>query len=414
MLKTWTHRKACRLCNSRHVVPVLKFAFTPPGTCYIQSDGSALITEKLPLIVSLCEKCRHIQMLDVVDPVIQFDTYPHTGITTSAVNSHYEAYASDAVARGRLNKGDFVIDIGCGDGTLMRAFRKLGMNVIGVDPSTQAVAQAKIDGIPIFKDQFSPNIANKIIQKYGNASLITANYTLGSVDNLHAVAAGARHLLKKDGLFFFEEPSLPDIIKNNMFDLVHHERISFFTAIPLEAFFKSTLLHLIDLKRNDFRGGTIRGVVQRSDGHHVVASSLPETIQEEKRSALQSVETLTAFANSVEIVKADLKKIVQDLKSQGKKIAGYGASSRTVTFIHECGWDSDTIAFIADDSHNKHDFRVPGTSISVVHPDAIRDRKPDAIIIFAVNDAGEIMKNNDAFRQTGGKFIIPFPRPTVQ
>ena len=414
MTKTWTHRKACRLCNSRHVVPVLKFAFTPPDTSFVQSDGATLVSEKIPLIVSLCEKCLHIQLLDVVEPTLMYDTYPHASFSTAASAAHFDDYARQAVTKGHVQKGDLVVDIGCGDGTLLRAFKKLGMNVVGVDPSTQAVAQAKIDGIPVFKEQFSPNLAYKITQKFGQASLVTANYTLASIDNLHAVIAGVRHLLKQDGLFYFEEPCLFDIIENNLFDVVNHERLSFFTAIPLETFFKSTLMHQIDMQRNPFRGGTLRGIVQRSDGPHVVAATLPAMVEQEKKSRLQSVDTLNAFAANVEKVKQELITMVSALKAQGKLVAGYGAGGRTVTFIHECGWESDTIAFVVDDNPYKHDQKLPGTAIPVVHPNAIRDRKPDVLIMFAHHDADLIMKNHEDFKKEGGTFIVPFPRPTMK
>jgi len=395
-------------------VPVLKFTFTPPDTAFVQPDGTADVVEKIPLILSLCEKCHHIQLLDVVDPSILFNAYPHASFATPSTTNHFDAYAQEAVARGHVQKGDLIVDIGCGEGALLRSFRKLGMNVVGVDNSTQAVAQAKIDGIPVYKDQFSPSLANKIFQKHGPASLVTSNYTLGSMDNLHATVAGIRHMLKQDGLFYFEEPCLFDILANNMFDVIHHERLNLFTAIPLVPFFRSTLMHLIDLKRNTFRGGTIRGIVQKSNGPHVVASSLHTVIDEEKNAKLHSIETLNAFAARVEQVKAELKKTVEDYKSQGKRVAGYGASGRTVTFIHECGWDSDTISFIVDDNPYKHDLRLPGTTIPIVHPNAIRERKPDVMIIFAHHFADHIMKQHEDYKKSGGVFIIPFPNPSIQ
>jgi len=412
MPKTLTHRKACRFCNSRSIKHALRFVFTPPDTAFVTvDDGSAESPEAFPLIISLCEKCKLVQMLDVVDPITLYKHYPHANFVTPSVTHHFDAYAQEAVNKGHIQKGDLIVDIGSGDGDLLRAFKKLGMKVIGVDPSTHSANQAKIDGIIIYSDYFTPQLAGQILKEHGKAALITANFVLGSVDNLHAFMAGVRHILRPDGLFYFEEPYLADILEKNLFDVFHHERLSLVTATPLEPFLRSTHMHLMDVRRSPFRSGSIRCIAQRSDGPHVVSASLKSFIDGEQSSNIHSAETLASFAARIEDLKTSLKKMVADLKSEGKRVAGYGASGRTVTFVHECGWQSDVLEYIIDDNPFKHDLMLPGTSIKVVHPNAIRDQKPDVIVLFAHNYADHILHQHEEFRKAGGKFIIPFPMP---
>ncbi|HMO50039.1 MAG TPA: class I SAM-dependent methyltransferase [Kiritimatiellia bacterium] len=413
MSKIWTHRKPCRLCSSRKVIPLLKFAFTPPGTSLIQPDGSALVGEKIPLIVSLCEKCHLVQMQDVVDPGLLYQTYPHIGPPTPESESHYEAYAHEAAERARLKSGDVVIDIGSGNGLLLKAFLKLGMKAIGVDPAAAAQEASKRLGALHYRDFFSPNLANDIKNDHGMAALITANYTLGAVDNLHAVSAGVRFLLKQEGVMFIEEPHLLDLLTQNEFDRIHHERLSFLTASTMDSFFRSTLLHLLDAQRIPFRSGTLRLTVQRSDGPHVVAPGLPAFLAQEKAANLHLAEPYNAFALRVETLKTKLNHLVSDFKGKGQKVAGYGASSRTTTLVHECGWNQDTLDFIIDDDPAKHGCRLAGTDIPIVSAKALSERKPGVVLLFAHHHANRLVKQLDPYRKAGGKCVTIFPAPIV-
>lgn len=411
MAKSWTHRKACRFCNSRAITHTLRYTFTPPCTSFITPQGGTDVAELIPLIMSVCEKCKLVQMLDVVDPSVLYTRYPHANFTTPDLVSHFDNYAQEAVSRGHVQPGDLVVDIGCGDGTLLRAFRKLGMTVVGVDPSQHAITQAKADGITIYGELFTPATAGRIAAEHGRAALITANFTFGSVDNSYALVAGVRHMLKQNGLFYVEEPYLADVLSQNLFDVIHHERLSFVTATSFEPFLRGTRMHLVDARRNRFRSGSVTYVVQRSDGPHVVSSSLDSFCRDEQASAIHGVDTHAAFAARVEELKSGIKKLVSDLKADGKKIAGYGASARTVTFLHECGWQADMLDFIVDDDPYKHGLVMPGTSVKVVSPDSLLREKPDVTVMFAYNYADHILKSHEEYRAAGGRFIVPFPTP---
>jgi 2-polyprenyl-3-methyl-5-hydroxy-6-metoxy-1,4-benzoquinol methylase len=380
-------------------------AFTP------QADPSA-DPEKIPLILSLCEKCRHVQVLDVVDPNLMFKAYPHTGLATPGTAKHLEAIAQEAAQRSHLQKGDLVVDIGAGNGTLLDVFKKMGMKTIAVDPSAQAQVCAKNLGIPIYSELFSPGLANTIMAKHGAASLVTSSYTLGSVDNLHAVMAGVRYLLKPNGLFYVEEPYLPEILAHNLFDALNHERLSFFTITALQPFLQATMMHLVEATHIKDGGGALRVILQRSDGHHVASASINDLVEtERKRLGPTAVEAFNQFAVRVEDLKTKIKSMTDDLKRQGKKIAGYGASSRTVTFVHECGWDHTVLDYIIDDDNGKHGTHVPGTRIPVVSAAALKENRPDAVILFAYHDASFIMDRHADYQKSGGRFIRPFPMP---
>jgi novobiocin biosynthesis protein NovU/D-mycarose 3-C-methyltransferase len=413
MIKTWTHRKACRLCNSRHLTPLLKVAYTPPASCLIRRDGSANATESIPLIVTRCEKCQLIQQLDVVNPDLLFADYPFTRPQISPPPEHIDRLVQEAITHVPLQPGDLVIEIGCGDGTLLRAFAKRGMKVVGIDPSAAAQQQAATHHTPCYRDFFSPGLVDRIAKEHGRAKLILARDTLGAIDNLHAVMAGVRFLLEPEGVMMIEEPCLDDLLSQNRFDLIQHERITFLTATTFEPFARATHMHLIDAHRLPEHGGRLRLTVQRSDGPHVVAATLAERIADEKRAGIHTAEAFNAFAGRVEALKNALRQMVANVRADGRTVAGYGATAATVTFLHEAAWTTGTLAYVVDHDPAKHGMRLPGTDIPIEPPDRLRHDPPGAIVLFSGEDAGPLLEELADFRKNGGVIITPFPQPAL-
>ncbi|MDA0261211.1 MAG: hypothetical protein O3A21_03310, partial [Proteobacteria bacterium] len=66
------HRDDCRLCGSRDLALVLKLAPTPPANAFVPQAELTRPQEAFPLDVWFCRKCRHIQLLDIVDPTVLF------------------------------------------------------------------------------------------------------------------------------------------------------------------------------------------------------------------------------------------------------------------------------------------------------------------------------------------------------
>jgi len=181
--------------------------------------------------------------------------------------------------------------------------------------------------------------------------------------------------------------------------------------MPLTVLFKKFGFQIFEIKETSIHGGSLRVFVKKSN------EKLPENIQQfidlEKKMKLDLVETYIAFAKKVEKVKIDLKRILTEIKLDGKKIAGYGAAAKASTLLSYCKIESDTLDYIADKNTLKQDLYTPGTHIPVVHTKKILETKPDYLLILAWNIADEIIQQQKEFRENGGKFIIPIPSPKI-
>jgi hypothetical protein len=100
-------------------------------------------------------------------------------------------------------------------------------------------------------------------------------------------------------------------------------------------------------------------------------------------------------------------------KDEGKRIVGYGAPAKGNTLLNYCGVRSDFLDFTVDRSPHKQGRYLPGTHIPIRHPDAIREARPDYLLILPWNLRDEIIGQTAYIRDWGGKFVVPIPEVTV-
>ena len=125
-----------------------------------------------------------------------------------------------------------------------------------------------------------------------------------------------------------------DLIKNDVFDNIYHEHISYFNVKPLASFFRRHQMELIHVDHVETKGGSIRSFVQLQQDSPLVDESVKTMIQQEESLGFDRPEPYQTFANKIARVKIELIDLLTNLKSQGKTIAGYGASVGVTTLLY--------------------------------------------------------------------------------
>jgi SAM-dependent methyltransferase len=406
-------RETCRLCGGRRLTMALSLVPTPPANAFVAAERRAEPQAVFPLDLFFCEDCAHLQLLDVVDPRLLFENYVYVSGTSPVFVRHFEDYAADVLARFPAAPGALVVDIGSNDGTLLSMFAKAGMAVLGVDPAKDIAAGATARGIETLAAFFTPALAQTIRAERGPAAVITANNVFAHVDDLAGVVDGVRALLAPDGVFVFEVSYLGDVYEKTLFDTIYHEHLDYHSVKPLVTFFDRLGFQLIEALRVPSHGGSLRAMVQPKGGRHAVGASVAAAIAEEERLGLDKAETFRRFAANIAAVGAELKGLLAALKAEGKRIAGFGAPAKATTLMYHFGIGPELIDFIVDDSPLKQGLYSPGMHIPVMSSAAIAERKPDYLVVLAWNFALSIIEKNAAFRQAGGRFIVPLPRVEV-
>jgi SAM-dependent methyltransferase len=327
---------------------------------------------------------------------------------------HFDRYAESVVARVEPPPQSLVVDIGSNDGTLLKAFRSRGMRVLGVDPAREVARTATDAGLETLPAFFSSGIAENLRRDRGPAAIVTANNVFANVDDLDDLVGGIRTLLAPDGVFVFETGYFPDLVRRSIIDNIYQEHLSYYSVKPLLEFFPRHGMELVAVEHEPTKGGSIRGFV-RPAGRGNGASppgALHRLVEQETAGGFDRPGALQPFADRIERLKRDLITLVADLKSQGRTIAGYGASVGVTTLLYYFDMGG-ALSFLVDDNPVRHGRFTPGHHIPVLPSSALYEKEPDDVLLLAWRYAEPILNRHDEYRRAGGRFILPLPDISV-
>jgi methylation protein EvaC len=304
------------------------------------------------------------------------------------------------------------MEIGCNDGTLLSNFVRSGIKHLGVDPSANVVKVARSKGVNAQVDFFGYETAKKIKASSGEFDLILAANVICHIPDMNDFAKGIEHLLTPDGRFIFEEPYAGDVLTKVSYDQFYDEHVYIFSCISVSKIFEKFNLELIDARHQDTHGGSMRYTIARKGSREIKTSSRDQ-IALEVIQGLDHIAAYHEFAKKCEVRKIELLALLSDLKSNGKTIAGYAATSKSTTILNYCAIDSKLIEFVSDSTPEKQGTFMPGSGIPVVAPEFLRDRKPDYIVLFAWNHEREILEKESELTSSGSKWIRFVPKVEV-
>lgn len=408
---TSRQRGDCRLCGSQALTRVFSLGATPLANAFVSREALAEPQEQFPLDVFLCTACGHVQLLEIVDPDVLFRHYVYVSSTSPVFLDHFRRYADEVIRMAGLSAGSRVIEIGSNDGALLRFFQHAGLRVLGIDPARAIAAEATRQGIETIPEFFDLRVARALRAQDWEADIIVANNVFAHADDLHGIVEGVAHLLKPDGLFFFEVSYLVDVYEKTLFDTIYHEHLSYHTMGPLVGFFRQHGMQLIDAIRVESHGGSLRGVAKRIDGTRPRQPRVEHLIALERQLRLHEPEPYHRLFATIQERKAQLTMLLRDLKQQGRRIAGFGAPAKATTLMYHFGLGPEILDYLIDDSPLKQGLYSPGHHLPVVPSSALYDAttRPDDVLILAWNFAESIIAKHEVFRQGGGRFIIPLP-----
>ncbi len=407
------HRGTCRLCGATKLGKALSLAPIPLANDFVGAEALSREQPRFPLDVFLCEACGHVPLLDVLDSKVLFEHYLYVSGTSPAFVRHFQEYADYVTSRFSPQGRGSVVEIGSNDGTFLKIFRDRGWRVLGVDPAHEIGEATRRMGIPTITAFFSPELADQIVAEHGRPDVITANNVLAHIDDLDSVIRGFSRLLAPNGILVFEVAYLVDLVEKILFDTIYHEHIDYHSVGPLIPFLAKHGLQLIEATRVDTHGGSIRCVAQRIGGPHRVGASVEQALRLEDEIGLRSMATYARLAKRVDQLGVDLLALLRRLKAEGRRVAGFGAPAKATTLMYHLGMTADMLEFIVDDSPLKQGKFTPGLHIPVLPSEAIYQRRPDYLVLLAWNFARPIMEKHAAFRQAGGRFIVPLPKLEV-
>ena len=402
---------SCRLCGSR-IEPFISFGRMPAANGFLARDAFAG-EFFFDLSAAFCETCVLPQLAESVARERMFnDQYPFFTASSARMAAHFEAFAG-RVMRDHLGEPDpFVVEIGSNDGTLLRHFAKSSVRHLGVEPSANVAAAAEEYGVRSICRFFDEEVARDIAQDFGPADAVLAANCFCHVHDLHSLAKGIGHLLKPRGLLIFEDPYLGDILAKNAYDQIYDEHAYYFCVTSVSRWLAQHGLEIVDVEPHDVHGGSMRYSVARR-GAWPVQPAVAARLQVEAQAGLHRRQTYESFRGRVEKSREGLTELLRRLRREGRRVAGYGATSKSTTVLNYCGITPDLVEFISDTTPLKQGKFSPGMHIPVRAHAQFASSYPDYALLFAWNHAAEIMQKETGFRDAGGKWIAYVPEVKV-
>jgi novobiocin biosynthesis protein NovU/D-mycarose 3-C-methyltransferase len=400
---------SCRVCASPTGL-ILDLGTVPLANSFVL-PGEAGSEPTFPLGLQFCPTCGIAQIPETVDPDVLFRHYLYTPSASSTWRAHCDELA--AWIRERVGKlpDPFVVEPASNDGCLLKAISGWTSRVLGVEPARNIAEQARREGVPTVSEFFSQETAQQLLASYGKADVIVGTNVLAHVPDILDFLAGAADLLRHDGFLVIEAPYLRDLVESLSYDTIYHEHVSYLSVTALDNAFHRAGLELTEVERIPIHGGSLRFVGRRIGSTR--SEGVEPLLEEERRLGYADGSALIDFADRVNQLRVELRQSIDGLRADGLRLAAYGATAKGNTLMSTCGIGREDIEYVVDRNPLKQGRLTPGTHIPVKDPSAIENEPVDVLLILAWNLRDEIVRQEAAFAERGGRFLIPIPSPTL-
>ena len=397
----------CRVCRSP-IEPFIDFGRMPLANGFLTRDQFA-DEFFFDLAAGYCSRCTLVQLVEQPQRERMFnERYPFFSSTSARMASHFEAMAHDVIRSDLSAHDPFVVEIGSNDGSLLRHIAAAGIRHLGIEPSASVAAAAVGQSVNTECRFFDASLARQIVTEHGQADTVIAANALSHIADLHPVIAGIKLLLAPAGVCVIEDPYWGDVVEQTAFDQIYDEHASYFSVSSLTYLFEQHGLAVFDVIAQPVHGGSMRYLIGQA-GRRPLSSRVARMLDKEATGGLHRRETFAAFRTRVAANGEALMTLLGGLKRQGKRVVGYGATSKSTTTINHFGISADLIEFISDTTPAKHGTFTPGAHIPVRPHEEFAASYPDRALLFLWNHAGEVRANEQAFARSGGRWIVYVP-----
>ncbi len=307
-----------------------------------------------------------------------------------------------------LNNSDIVIDIGSNDATTLRAYKSACAKV-GIDPVGDKFKEYYSEDIYLISDFFSAKIFG---EQFPNkkAKIITSIAMFYDLEDPINFIRDIVNILDDNGIWHFEQSYMPSMLRTNSYDTICHEHLEFYSFKVVKTILENCGLRVIDVQMNSINGGSFAVTACHKKSQFI--SNLPIInwmLQQEDDMGLDTLKPYREFEERVYKHRKNLKELIEAIVSDGKKIIGYGASTKGNVLLQFCNFSAKYIPYIADVNKQKFGCFTPGTSIPIISEKDARSLNPDYYLVLPWHFKHHILEKETEFLQQGGKFIFPLP-----
>ena len=397
-MKNYISHDACRLCGNIPLTPFLDL-----GEQFISDFVSRDLVSsgrKAPLNLVKCAKCTLIQLRDTAPQELLFtgNYWYRSGVTQIMRNALHDLYEV-GTKEANLQAGDYILDIGANDGTLLEFFND-DFITVGCEPALNLQSELEnrcnfvLDKLWSF-EELKKSLDFDVTRRFKLVYAIGMFYDL---DNPVEFVKDIEKCLAENGIFISQLMCLKSMLDANDLGNICHEHIEYYSFESLKYLFEKCGLEIFKIEVNEINGGSYRIFARRFISGSI---SFYENITDS---------SLEDFKNEIENNRNLCVNFIKNEREKGKTIHLYGASTKGNTILQYYDLTCKEIEYASERSENKLGLFTIGTGIPIVSEKFSREQNPDYYLVMPWAFIDEFIEREKEWLKSGGKFILPLPK----
>jgi NDP-4-keto-2,6-dideoxyhexose 3-C-methyltransferase len=414
------HREiaCCRACGNADLAPVLDLGEQALTGIFPKSRGESVRRMPLQLVKCLDGKeagrCGLLQLRHTADAKEMYGAHYgyRSGLNRSMV-AHLRDRVQTMLSRVTLEPGDLVLDIGSNDGTTLGFYPESGLDLVGIDPTGSWFRRYYPERVRLIPEFFS---AALIRAAFGarKAKVITSFAMFYDLESPLDFMRQVLECLDEDGLWMFEQSYLPTMLDMNSYDTVCHEHLEYYALKPVCWMAERAGFRIVDVEFNTVNGGSFCVTVAKATASQPGRlAKVEEILHDEEVRGLETLRPYEEFAARVRRHRDELREFLRVTKDSGRRIFGFGASTKGNVLLQYCGLGETDLPFIAEVNADKFGAFTPGTLIPIIPEEDARRMRPDFFLVLPWHFRSDILARNQEFLDAGGRFVFPLPAVDV-
>jgi len=400
----------CRFCETPLDEVFLDLGSAPPSNAFLAAADLNAPEMHFPLRLFTCQACHLVQVDEVQkhdalfsNDYVYFSSYSRTWL------AHAQRYVARATERLALDRDSLVVEVASNDGYLLQYVQDLDIPCVGIEPTSNTAAVARARGIETLSRFFGRSFAQEFVAHRRTADLVVANNVLAHVPDINDFVSGLSLLLAPEGTATVEFPHLLQLVSQSQFDTVYHEHFSYLSFHTTQQIFAAHGLRIWDVEELPTHGGSLRLWACRSDSTRRETEAVAAMLAREAAAGMFDMDFYRGFQALADAIKDDFLSFLIDCKRKGKQVVGYGAAAKGNTLLNYAGVRADLLRYVVDASPHKQGRYLPGSRIPVVAEAAIRESRPDYVVILPWNLRDEITRQLAYVSEWGCRFATAIP-----
>jgi hypothetical protein len=405
--KNYTKIEDCRIGGGANLVSILNLGNQELTGVFPRSVNQHVTSGPLELV--WCPESGLVQLGHTFNSAEMYgENYGYRSGLNQSMVEHLQRKVMGIERKFGLTPGDIVLDIGSNDCTTLKAYKSSGITRVGIDPTGEKFRSYYPSDVKLVSDFFNAENFRSVSQKL--ASVITSIAMFYDLDDPVNFAQQINEVLAPDGIWHFEQSYLPSMLRLCSYDTICHEHLEYYSLSVVQRILSAADMKIIDVEMNSVNGGSFAVTAAKKGSTRPPNAPVIEwLLEQEERMGLGTPRPYREFEEKVFRHRKDLVRLLDKLAADGKKVFGYGASTKGNVVLQFCGITAKQVPFIAEVNKEKFGAYTPGTHIPIISEEEARAMSPDYFLVLPWHFKDGILRREQEFLSKGGKMIFPFP-----